>query len=127
MQFKDTVLVLAPSFTMKSNLKSCVILKPDAEPIKLEKGKPIPIIRNAVYLYDGIPDVLDDEMVKTVIFAAPDHECIKEQAKNPTMRTFVCLFIEFALTDIMLRQTLGYPATRRSRDYCSSSEYVLLS
>jgi hypothetical protein len=25
---------------------------------------------------------------------------------------FVCLFVEFALTNIMLRQTLGFPATR---------------
>jgi hypothetical protein len=82
---KDTVIVLA-SFTKLSKLISCVIMAPGQLPVSLEEGKPIPSIENAVYLYDGIPDVVKQRQVKTVIFASPNHNFLKEHSKNPTMR-----------------------------------------
>jgi hypothetical protein len=39
-------------------------------------------------LYDGTPVVVEQGLVKTVIFASPDHEFIKEQSKNPPMRKY---------------------------------------
>ena len=70
-------------------MKSCVIWERGKETIKFEEGKPIPNIENAVYLYDGIPRVVKEEAcIKTVIFASPNHEFIKEHSKNPTMRKY---------------------------------------
>jgi hypothetical protein len=83
LRLKDTVFVLA-SFSKHSCLKSCVILEHGKEAVELEK---VPKIKNAVYLYDGIPNVVK-EGVKTVIFGSPNHEFLKEHSKNPTMRTY---------------------------------------
>lgn len=84
---KDTVLVLA-SFTKQSQTKTCVILAPGQPPVRLEEGKPIPFIENAVYLYDGIPNVVKEGQVKTVIFASPNHDFLKEHDKNETMNKY---------------------------------------
>ena len=84
---KDTVIILA-SFTDKSNLISCAILTPGQLPVRLEEGKPIPYIENAMYLYDGIPDVVEQGEVKTVIFAAYNHDFLEEHSKNPTMNKY---------------------------------------
>jgi len=68
-EFIKVIIVLA-SFTNKgSKLKSCVILEHGKEPIELEEGKPIPKLKNAVYLYDGIPEIVKTGQLKTVIFA----------------------------------------------------------
>jgi hypothetical protein len=82
----DVVLVLA-SFSKISELKSCVILKPGKSPVKLKAGKNLPIFEKAVYLLDGIPRIVFDESihVKTVIFASPNHQFLKEHSKNALM------------------------------------------
>jgi hypothetical protein len=84
---KDTVFVLA-SFSKKNQLISCVILAPGKEPDRVDKNQGVPYIENAIYLYDGTPVVVEQGLVKTVIFASPDHEFIKEHSKNPTMRKY---------------------------------------
>jgi hypothetical protein len=84
---KDTIILLA-SFTDQSNLISCMILRPGQLPVRLEEGKPIPYIENAVYLYDGIPNVVKEGQVKTVIFASYSHDFLKELSKNPTMNKY---------------------------------------
>ena len=109
-ELKDTVIVLA-SFSKKSQLKSCVILAPGQDPIELEKGKSIPKIQNAMYLYDGIPDVVEQGPVKTVIFASPDHEFLKEHSKNSTMKKrFMPLWTESEILEAAesLELKLGY-------------------
>jgi hypothetical protein len=107
---KDTVLVLA-SFSKKSQLKSCVILTPGQDPIELEKGKSIPKIQSAMYLYDGIPDVVEEGRVKTVIFASPNHEFLKEHSKNSTMKKrFMPLWTESEILEAveLLKLKLDY-------------------
>jgi hypothetical protein len=83
---KDTVFVLA-SFSKKNELISCVILAPGKEPDILDDTiQRVPFIENAIYLYDGTPNIVKQRLVKTVIFASPNHAFIKEHSKNPTMR-----------------------------------------
>eukprot|EP00475_Leptophrys_vorax_P046321 TRINITY_DN9904_c0_g1_i2.p1 TRINITY_DN9904_c0_g1~~TRINITY_DN9904_c0_g1_i2.p1 ORF type:complete len:226 (-),score=50.89 TRINITY_DN9904_c0_g1_i2:951-1628(-) len=82
---KDTVIVLA-SFSKLRDMECGIILVPGQEPVMLEEGAKIPEIKNAVYLYDGIPKVVKKRDAKTVIFASPNHEFLKEHSKNPTMR-----------------------------------------
>jgi hypothetical protein len=84
---KDTVIVLA-SFTKQSQVKTCVILAPGQLPVRLFKGLPIPYMENAMYLYDGIPNVVEEGQVKTVIFASPNHDFLKEHSKNETMNRY---------------------------------------
>jgi len=36
-------------------------------PVMLGKGQPIPCMENAMYLYDGAPDVVEQGKVKTVL------------------------------------------------------------
>jgi hypothetical protein len=85
---KDTVFVLA-SFSKEKQLISCVILAPGKEPDILDNTiQRVPFIENAIYLYDGTPNIVEQGLVKTVIFASPNHAFIKEHSKNPTMSKY---------------------------------------
>jgi hypothetical protein len=88
---KDTVFVLA-SFSKENQLISCVILAPGKEPDRLDKNRGVPHIDNAIYLYDGTPNVVNQGLVKTVIFASPNHAFINEHSKNPTMSKYYMPF-----------------------------------
>ena len=88
------VIVLA-SFYKGSKLKSCVILEHGKEPIFLEKGKPIQEFENAVYLCDGIPEIVHEGKFKTIIFASPNRDFLKNHSKNATMsKRFMPLWSE---------------------------------
>jgi len=84
---RDNIIVLA-SFTKQSKLISCMILAPGQLPVMLGKGQPIPSMENAVYFYDGVPDVVEQGKVKTVVFASPNHNFLKEHSKNETMNNY---------------------------------------
>jgi len=95
-EIKDIVLA---SFNKESDLRSCVILKQGGVVLKREKS--IPVIDNALYLYDGIPRIVEEGAgIKTVIFASPNHKFIKEHSKNPTMKKrFMPLWSEHEIVE----------------------------